>query len=259
MGGRREREACVPGLEGVTPRYEKGKALEWVRAIYNAPDLQHGYSLPQLRDAVKRIMATTLRDASEAQVWDYWESRWKRGGSFDEKMLAVAFWSERRRFALACRHWERLMGWAADLTNWAHSDGLSSVYVRFLETLGRPVDEMLGQWNSSGNPWLRRQSVVSLLYYTRQRKRLPGIARVLAAVQPLLGDEHHYVQKGVGWTLREAYQVDEACTLGFIRKHLHAITPAAYSAAVEKLPEADRRELRLLRAGLRQSREKPLR
>lgn len=240
-------------FHNLTPYYRRPDQMKWLTAIYNTPDVIVGYSIPQIKQVVASIMQNQLCDADDKTVWDFWEQLWRDGQTFEEKTLAVTFWSDRKNFEMACRFHKPLLGWAGDLTNWAHSDGLSSVYVRFLETLGKPVDTTLQAWNTSENPWLRRQSVVSLLYYSRLRKKLPTVSRVLGAIEPLLGDEHYYVQKGVGWTLREVYQVDEVRTMKFIEKHLHVIMPAAYGASVEKVPVAQKKALREKRAMLRKS------
>ena len=54
---------------------------------------------------------------------------------------------------------------------WDGSDELSSIYSRFLEVdeLASQVQEVLRSWNRSPNPWKRRQSILSLLYYSRSR------------------------------------------------------------------------------------------
>lgn len=240
-------------FNNLIPHYQDAKSRKWLTAIYNTPDDIAGFSMPQIRQTVLAIMQTQLHDQNEQAVWNFWEQLWRHGRCFEEKTMAVSFWSERKNYELACRFREPLLAWASELTNWAHSDALSSVYVRFLETYGKPVDALLLEWNKSDNPWLRRQSVVSLLFYTRLRTKLPTAKRVLDAIEPLLGDEHYYVQKGVGWTLREVYQVDEARTMRFIEKHLHAIKPAAYSAAVEKVPVDQKKALRDKRTSRRRA------
>jgi len=238
-------------LSQMTPRYHEPQELKVVASIYNCPQPIAGYSMPQIREAVRVIAREHLAGQSDRQVWDYWHRIWKESPPFEDKMAAITYWTMPRHYPLAMRYFQPLLEWAADLDNWAHSDGLSSIYVKFLEDLGSPVDRTLLKWNRSRKPWLRRQSVVSLLYYTRQRRRTPRATRVLEAIEPLLGDDHYYVQKGVGWTLREVYQVDKKLTLEFIEEHLHAIQPPAYTAAVEKLPLAMKKKLRDERASKR--------
>lgn len=235
---------------GLKPKYHKSQDLKVVRAILNSPQTVKGYSSPQQRAVLKKMM-TEIAKLGERDIWFFWEKHWKKGKSFEAQNLAIYYWCDAKNFELAKKFYKPLMSWASDLDNWAHSDGLSSLYARFLEELGAPIDKILWKWNRSPNPWKRRQSVVSLLYYTRQRKKTPSAKRVLSAIETLLEDDHYYVQKGVGWTLREVYQVNPVLTMKFIERHLHRIRSHAYSAAVEKLSLTQKKRLRELRAGER--------
>ncbi len=241
-------------FKGIKPKYHKSSDLEFVRAILNSPDKVLGYSSPQQKLVVARLQKQ-IAGFSDQAIWEFWERHWLQGRSFEEKNLALYFWIDKKNYLLAQKFYKKLLAWAKDLTNWAHSDGLSSLYARMLEEMGEPIDTVLLKWNKSKNPWERRQSIVSLLFYTRQRKKTPSAKRVLSAIKPLLNDEHYYVQKGVGWTLREVYQVDPKLTMTFIETHLHKILPDAYSAAVEKVAPTKRLALKKLRAQQRRGRD----
>jgi 3-methyladenine DNA glycosylase AlkD len=105
----------------------------------------------------------------------------------------------------------------------------------------------LVQWNKSNNLWERRQSVVCLFYYSRTRKHFLPFDKSIELIINLLNDKEYYVQKGIGWALREASNVYYEFTYDFILQHIHQIKPAAYSAAIEKLHPKHREEVRLMR------------
>lgn len=240
-------------FDGRNPKYKTPKDLEKVKAIVNTPQKILGFSVPQQRDLVKKIHSQKLREQTAKEIWDFWHPFWTKGKSFEEKNLALIFWTSPTNYALARSFHKELLTWAHNLDNWAHSDSLSSLYSKFLEDIGNPIDEILKTWNKHQNPWLRRQSVVSLLYYKRLRKKTPPPRRILKAIEALLDAPEYYVQKGVGWTLREVYQVDPKLTMMFIERNLHKITPDAYSAAVEKVPLRQKNALRKRRAQMRKN------
>ena len=128
-----------------------------------------------------------------------------------------------------------------------YSDSLSKIYTKIL---GQKPDEIyptLVEWNASTDLWKRRQSVVSLLYYARTKKQFLPYKKIIPLIENLLHDEEYYVQKGVGWSLREVYNVYPEETWKFMlknHKHIHSI---AFSAAVEKLPLNLKEELKTLR------------
>lgn len=100
------------------------------------------------------------------------------------------------------------------------------------------------KWNGSDCRWKRRQSVVGLLEYASKRKKVLPFEKLISFVDALLGDEEHYVQKGVGWTLREIYNVYPEETVKYLKKKVLQISPKAYSAATEKLSKAMKEELK---------------
>jgi 3-methyladenine DNA glycosylase AlkD len=153
------------------------------------------------------------------------------------------WWSDKRRATFAIKEAKRLLSWVSGVDNWAHSDSLSCVLARVLEDKPSVILPTLKKWNKSKNPWERRQSVVALLYYASQRSKTPDRSIVFTQVERLLEDPHFYVQKGVGWTLREAYRVWPKAQVSFVKKNLTRISGTAWFATSEKYPLSLKREL----------------
>lgn len=147
--------------------------------------------------------------------------------------------------------WNITKAWVNHIDNWAHSDTLSSIYSHLLENIEDKIYPQLQKWNSSKNPWERRQSVVSLLLYARTRKKFLKPEKYISLIEPLLSDEDYYVQKGVGWTLRELGVVYPKEQKAFINKHLADISATAFTAAVEKWDKAEKEKLKILRKKLK--------
>lgn len=205
---------------------------------YNSPTPTLGLSVPQSRSALKSGYSF-LKSEPEVvlQAFDY---IWKHGQFFEEMSQSVYFYEKK---SLSVNEFKTISGWIEKCDNWAHSDGLSSIYARALEEMPEVVLPLLQKWNSSNNPWKRRQSVVSLLYYARLRKRVLPFKVLISMVEKLLCDKEYYVQKGVGWTIREIYNCYPELTSEFIEKNLSQIAPAAWQATSEKLPAAMRKKL----------------
>ena len=62
-------------------------------------------------------------------------------------------------------------------------------------------------------------------------------------IKPHLQAPEYYLQKAVGWTLRECYNVYPAETTDFITKNLSNIHSDAWYAASEKMPKALKNKL----------------
>ncbi len=206
-----------------------------------------GLRVPQVREASKRKFSFLANEESEVlKIWDY---VWRRSDCYETMCLPIEYYSAKARWPQLTRVWPTLKGWASRLDNWAHSDGLSSIYARALEQDRRQVLPTLEDWSRSRHPWLRRQSLVSLVYYSKLRKEVLPFAKLIEMVERQMGHDHYYVQKGVGWTLREIYNVYPRQTLIFLERNAEEIPAAAWTAATEKLAKPVKDRLKQKRKG----------
>ena len=112
--------------------------------------------------------------------------------------------------------------------------------------------EQLEQWNRSTNLWDRRQSVVSLLYFSRTKKVILPYDKIIRLIDRLLDDKEYYVQKAVGWSLKESYNVYSSETLQYLNKNIKRVSAIAFTAATEKLKKEDKERLKKIRKPDRQ-------
>jgi 3-methyladenine DNA glycosylase AlkD len=89
------------------------------------------------------------------------------------------------------------------IDNWAHSDGLSSFYAKMFLAFPLEVYSQLLSWSESKNLWERRQSVVVIAYVIRNKKALLSFDESIENIEKLFMDKEYFVQKGIGWALRE--------------------------------------------------------
>lgn len=140
-----------------------------------------------------------------------------------------------------------LVQWAQRVDNWAHSDELSSIYSRLLEKDPKYMLPQFEKWNRSKKPWLKRQSLVGLIFYSRFRKKYPPVNLILRFVEKHIDDKHYYVQKGVGWTLRECWNAYPNQTYSYLQKNAKRIPPGGWAAATERLSKQDKDKLMKIR------------
>lgn len=90
------------------------------------------------------------------------------------------------------------------------------------------------KWTKSKNKWLRRASAVVLIYSLRKGKYLKQ-AFVIAKI--LFQDKEDLVQKGYGWTLKEASRLFQKEVFDFVMMNKKLMTRTALRYAIEKLSE----------------------
>ncbi len=229
----------------------KGAEYERHRAYKNCDMKFYGFSVPLQRKLSSipysfssQNSSTKLSEEDLISELKTWDGVWKSTDIYEVRSQVLLSLEKYKNKSWLPSGWHVLNRWAKDLNNWAHSDGLSDLYARILEIEDDIVYPTLLKWNGSPNPWLRRQSVVSLLYYSSARKRVLAPSKILPLAKNLLGDRNYYVQKGVGWCLRELGNRHPKDALKFLQTHIEDLSSIAFSTASEKLSTKIRVELK---------------
>lgn len=188
----------------------------------------------------------SFSNLSPEQQWRIWDYIWNHSEIF-EVMLMASYWAASRPFVETYKHRRQVLRWLNRVDNWGHSDELSAHYSRFLEHDQAAILPVFEKWSASKKPWLKRQALVGLLFYSRFRKRYPDVALILRFIDRHIEDDHYYVQKGLGWALRECWNVYPQKTFAYLKENARRIPAAAWTAATEKLSAADKRILTKVR------------
>ncbi len=179
------------------------------------------------------------------------ENLWFESRIFEAKALAL-FWLENQKLENLILLTPKLIHWSGEIDNWAHSDTYCGVLAQVFEEKPQLLQSIYKKWNRHKNPWLRRISMVGLFYYSRLRKkRKPSFKMTVNFIAPHLQAPEYYVQKAVGWTLRECYNTYPDDTLAFVEQNLHRIHPHAWYATTEKMPLRTKKALVQKRAQAR--------
>lgn len=203
-----------------------------------------GLSVPKQRDALKS--GYSFLQQQPAQVDKIWNYIWQNADTFEILNQCLIYYSKQKK-NLTLQHWKFLKTWTVRIDNWENSDRLCDIFAELYERFPTKIYPQLKKWNISNDSWARRISIVSLFYYSSQRKRQPGFNKAFPLVHNLMYDKDIYVQKGVGWTLRELYNVYPNKTYQYLLRHAAELAPAAWQASTEKLNRNDKARLKKLR------------
>ncbi len=166
--------------------------------------------------------------------------------NYSEVVTWAMYRLEKFDLSFLIEHKKELLLLSYHIENWWHADHLSKIYSLMLDKHKLLLKD-LQLWTKQGNNWQKRLSLTSLLYYSSQRKNPLGYQTILAQLKLLLEHSNYYVQKGVGWTLRECYNLYPEETFEFVRVYAKKISPASFSPAIEKMSEGEKEELKELR------------
>ena len=187
-----------------------------------------------------------FNELTPVQQWKLWDYVWMNSNYF-EVMQCACYFVNSRPVEEIVKNRTKLMKWVNRVDNWAHSDELSGIYSKILEYDYLGTISYFEKWNDSNKPWLKRQSMVGLLFYSRFRSKYPKLKLILNYVDKHINDKHYYVQKAVGWTLRECWNVYPKETYKYLTDNAAIIPSGGWTAATEKLSKTDKEKLKTIR------------
>ncbi|HEY9036165.1 MAG TPA: DNA alkylation repair protein [Pseudomonadales bacterium] len=182
--------------------------------------------------------------ASHARQRNIWRHVWENAGVLELRLqclwpLLMASREQRMK------QWRDIQWFCARIENWCEADYLASMTAQCLEQQPSRVLPVLQRWNRHRDPWLRRQSLTGLFYYQRLRGQQPPLESVLAHLESQLDAPEHYVQKAVGWVLREAWQVYPQQLQRWLAGRLARMQSAALTTMLEKANAEETRDWRM--------------
>ncbi|WP_127105609.1 DNA alkylation repair protein [Pararhodobacter zhoushanensis] len=207
---------------------------EEMRAYHKIDRPYLGLSNPQIDELVKgwRVAATLdERVALAAGLWD---------SGIHEAMLAAAkLLAQARIRPDDTAVWELIASWAEGFEGWAVSDFASSAGGRRLVVDPSRLDGVEG-WTASPNMWTRRAALVMTLPWARMPNPKPeDLAvreRVLGWAAGYVTDRDWFIQKAVGWWLRDLSKHDPERTRSWMAEHGAGLKSFARKEALRHLP-----------------------
>ncbi len=202
-----------------------------------------GNTTPAQRLAFRQGYSFSRMPHSEQlAVWDHiWHHTTDRNTRSHCVMYCETFCTKPEILASS---WATIVGWQDAVDEWGICDFLSKIYTKILETIPDQVYPQLQKWNQSPDLWQRRQSIVSLLYFASTKKVYLPYGHIIPLIDRLLNDPEYYVQKAVGWSLKELSVAYPEEAYSYMMSNIHIITGIAFSPATERLTPAQKRSLK---------------
>lgn len=208
--------------------------------------LEHlGITFPNLRRRVRE--GFSFYKLPEEQVLEVWDILWKTSPYGDVLFAALEFYAPIVRKRVSPSLWPVICQWSDRIDNWCHSDGLSAIYSRILESHFAEVYPQIVSWNRAEGIWLRRISLVSLIHYSGKNAVFLPPEKVLPLISNCLDDHRYHVQMAIGWVLREMGHIYDNEVREYLEAHAEQISTPAFSRAIERRNSEERTRLRDMR------------
>ena len=177
---------------------------------YQKSAWQHwGVALPQMDVAIREVLkAATSAECLALSIRLWREPVW------DLKIVAGRILA-RDSVPPTERLWRFVRARMPDLDGWAVADNLAAAGSRCLLADPRRLD-VVEAWTRSPHLWTRRAALVFTLPWTRNGR---DPERMLGWAARLANDQEWFIQKAIGWWLRELSKDDPKRVRRFLSDH----------------------------------------
>jgi len=207
------------------------KYKEGERRYFKEKIKSYGVRAPIVR-GISRKYFKEVKDLKKEEIFSICEKLLKSG--YTAEIVIALDWAYRIKKQYIRKDFKIFESWLKKyIYNWGNCDDfcghiLGYFIFQFPEFLSE-----VKKWSNSKNRWLRRASAVVLIYSVRKKKYLKDIFKT---ADMLLIDKDDLVQKGYGWTLKEASNVYPKEVFNYVMKNKDKMSRTALRYAIEKLP-----------------------
>ncbi|MCF6272514.1 MAG: DNA alkylation repair protein [Rhodobacteraceae bacterium] len=191
-----------------------------------------GVANPQIDELVKGWRAEMDIQARVALADTLWKSDIFEARIAATKLLLQA------RIAPDEAVWALICAWAPEFDSWAISDHACSAGSKRLVVQPVRLDEVEG-WTHAKNMWQRRAALVITLPWAKLNHLSPeqrkARERILGWAARYVDDHDWFMQKAVGWWLRDLSKHDADRVRVFLAKHGERMKPFARKIAQKHL------------------------
>jgi 3-methyladenine DNA glycosylase AlkD len=158
---------------------------------------------------------------------------WRNARFREERYLAIAFCQYRHARAFhtleALPMFEELIVTGAW---WDFVDTLASHNVGLLLRLyPAEIRREMRRWSRSENIWKRRTAILCQLGF-KQQTNLPML---YSCIRPSLGSREFFLQKAIGWALRQYAWSNPREVRRYVREHEHLLSPLSKREALKNI------------------------
>ena len=136
--------------------------------------------------------------------------------------------------------WALIQSWVADFDSWAIADHACMAGQKRLISDPSRLDTV-ENWTTSDHMWTRRAALVITLPWTKQNnpkpEELQARDRVLGWAADYVTDRDWFIQKAIGWWLRDLSKHDPARVTGFLARYGAEMKPFARKIAGKYLAD----------------------
>ncbi|WP_299426420.1 DNA alkylation repair protein [uncultured Shimia sp.] len=187
-----------------------------------------GIANPALNDITKSWRQNLTVDQRVTLASDLWQT------NIFEARIAAAKVLTQARLRPDEEAWQLIASWVPEFDSWAIADHACMAGQKRLVADPSRLD-MVETWTISEHMWTRRAALVITLPWTKQNfpkpAELEARDRVLEWAAGYVTDHTWFIQKAIGWWLRDLSKHDPERVTAFLERHSSEMKPFAVKEA----------------------------
>lgn len=225
-------EAALTALAALA---DSAKAAE-MRAYHKTARPFLGLTVPQIEALVKDWRASCTLDERLALAAGLWDS-----DIHEARIAAAKLLLQARIRPDDSAAWALIASWVPDFDSWAIADHASIAGGKRLVADPARLDQV-AEWTKDPNLWVRRAALVMTLPWTRLNHPKPADLavreRVLRWAEGYADEREWFIQKAVGWWLRDLSRHDPQRVRNWLAAHGPRLAPFARREALRHIGPA---------------------
>lgn len=192
----------------------------------------HGVQTPALKALCRGVFADV--ELPSAEKWQREVLALWRGARFREERYAALHLSGHRRAReyqdpKAMPMYEELIVTGAW---WDYVDMIASRRVGpILAAHPAPMKKKMLSWSRSPDLWKRRTSIICQLGFRRD----VDLKLLFDCIEPSLGSKEFFLQKGIGWALRQVSWTNPKVVASYVREHERELSALSRREALKRI------------------------
>ncbi|UWR23670.1 DNA alkylation repair protein [Sulfitobacter sp. S190] len=221
-----------PYLAALTALADPARA-EGLRKYHKADRTYLGLANPQINDLAKEWRGELEMEARVSVAAGLWDT-----DIFEARLAAAKLLTQARMRPDDTAAWELIASWVPDFDSWAIADHACMAGQKRLVADPSRLDAVAG-WTQADHLWTKRAALVITLPWTKQNHPKPDDLerreRVLSWIADYVTDHRWFIQKAIGWWLRDLSRHDAARVTAFVDAHGEQMKAFARKEALRHL------------------------
>jgi 3-methyladenine DNA glycosylase AlkD len=224
--------------KNVEPAYKKGSLNFFKEKIR-----LYGVRSPQLKK-IESSFWPKVKLLNKKDFISLTEALFK--SNFNEEFSLACGWLSRRIDEFTSPDFKLLEGWLKKyVTNWAMCDDYCTHPLGYFIYKYPQFIKRTKKWAADKNRWVKRAAAVVHIHPTKKsspffkninKNKIKYLKDVFEVADKLLTDADDLVQKGYGWTLKEAANLFQKNIFDFVMNRKNRMPRTALRYAIEKMP-----------------------